>query len=67
MSEAFAQAKTDLRCHEVKIEVETDEDDKSHGQIRRLGRWVWPKKKVTKTVRPYSKPQYWAAFILIKK
>lgn len=67
MSEAFAQAKTDLRCHEVKIEVETDEDDKSHGQIRRLGRWVWPKKKVTKTVHPYSKPQYWAAFILIKK
>ena len=67
MSEAFAQAKTDLRCHEVKIEVETDEDDKSHGQIRRLGRWVWPKKKVMKTVRPYSKPQYWAAFILIKK
>lgn len=67
MSEAFAQAKTDLRCHEVKIEVETDEDDKSHGQIRRLGRWVWPKKKVMKTVHPYSKPQYWAAFILIKK
>ena len=67
MSEAFAQAKTDLRSHEVKIEVETDEDDKSHGQIRRLGRWVWPKKKVMKTVRPYSKPQYWAAFILIKK
>lgn len=67
LSQAFAKAKTDLRSHEVQIEVETEEEDKSHGQTRHLGRWVWPKKKITKTVYPYSKPQYWAAFILIKK
>lgn len=63
--QALAKAKTDLRRYAVKIEVETDEDDKSHGQIRRLGRWVWPKKKTTRAIYPYSRPQYWAAFILI--
>lgn len=67
LSQAFAKAKTDLRQYAVKTEVETNEDDKSHGQIRHLGRWVWPKKKTTKIIYPYSKPQYWAAFILIKK
>lgn len=65
MSEAFAKAKAYLRSHAVQIEIETDEDDKSHGQTRRLGRWVWPKKKIKKTVYPYAKPQYWAAFILL--
>lgn len=62
---ALAGARDDVRCHTVTVEVETADDDTSKPQVRRLGRWVWPKKKVLKTVRPYSSPKYWAAFVMV--
>lgn len=64
-AQALASARDTLLRHTEAITVETDEDDTSRPQVRRLGRWMWPKKTIVKTVRPYAAPQYWAAFIVI--
>ena len=64
-AQAMAKARRDVRQHTVSVTVETDEDDTSKPQVRRLGRWVWPKKTAVKTLRPYADARYWAAFIMI--
>ena len=63
--QALASAREALRSHTEQITVETEDYDTSRPQVRRLGRWVWPKKTRTETIRPYADPQYWAAFIVI--
>ena len=65
MADALRRAQDDVRRHTVCIEIETDEDDTTRTQVRRLGRWVWPKKTRPVTLHPYSAPRYWAAFVLI--
>lgn len=65
MADALRRAQDDVRHHTVCIEIETDEDDTTRTQVRRLGRWVWPKKTRPVTLHPYSAPRYWAAFVLI--
>ena len=65
MADALRRAQDDVRRHTVCIEIETDEDDTTRTQVRRLGRWVWPKKTRPVTLHPYADPRYWAAFVLI--
>lgn len=62
---ALAGARDDVRRYAIDVEVETADDDTSKPQVRHLGRWVWPKKKVIRAVRPYSSPRYWAAFVMV--
>ena len=65
MTDALRMAQDDVRRHAVSVDVETNEDDTTRPQVRRLGRWVWPKKTRPVTLHPYADPRYWAAFVLI--
>lgn len=62
---ALHKAQSYVKNYEKPIEVETDEEDTSKPQIRRLGRWVYPFKKEVKKIRPFQAPVYWAGFILL--